>query len=72
MKGGAPGRATNGTAEVLKGWFLGVEVGKNDGSVKGKSYFKCAEEYGLFLRPSAVEKIEPVAQLHQHGTWLPC
>jgi len=51
-----------GSTDFAKGLWLGVELemkaGKNDGSVQGKTYFECEPEYGLFLRPSAVEKIE--------------
>lgn len=39
--------------------WCGVEfdepVGKNDGSIKGKRYFKCLDNYGSFIRPSAIE-----------------
>ena len=41
-----------------KGWWVGVAfdepVGKNDGAVKGKRYFECADGYGSFQRPANV------------------
>ncbi|KAA8916389.1 hypothetical protein TRICI_001464 [Trichomonascus ciferrii] len=40
-------------------WWAGVEfdepVGKNDGSVKGKSYFTAKPGFGSFVKPSLVE-----------------
>merc|ERR1712228_280330 len=42
-----------------KGVWIGVELdepfGDNDGSKKGKVYFKCNDKYGLFVRPDAVQ-----------------
>ncbi|KAJ1731283.1 hypothetical protein LPJ61_002606 [Coemansia biformis] len=47
-----------GKASFRLGYWVGVEydepVGKNDGSVDGKVYFKCAPEYGSFVRPDKV------------------
>ena len=44
-----------GTTEFAPGKWVGVELesrlGKNSGVVNGKEYFKCAENFGLFLRP---------------------
>jgi tubulin-folding cofactor B len=41
-----------------KGWWVGVAfdepVGKNDGAVKGKRFFECADGYGSFQRPANV------------------
>ena len=31
--------------------------GKNDGSVQGKSYFSCAENHGMFVRPTQIKVI---------------
>lgn len=28
--------------------------GKNDGKVNGKRYFKCADQHGLFVKPSSL------------------
>mmetsp|Transcript_2181 Transcript_2181/g.4883 ORF Transcript_2181/g.4883 Transcript_2181/m.4883 type:complete len:276 (-) Transcript_2181:181-1008(-) len=40
------------------GWWVGVEfdepVGKNSGSVNGKTYFECPDGYGSFQRPTNV------------------
>jgi tubulin-folding cofactor B len=42
-----------------KGWWVGVAfdepVGKNDGAVKGKRFFECADGYGSFQRPANVK-----------------
>ena len=44
-----------GPAKFAGGTWIGVELeqafGKNDGSIKGKSYFKCEENKGVFVRP---------------------
>ena len=44
-----------GAIDVDEGVFIGVElsepVGKNDGSVAGKRYFRCRDSYGKFVRP---------------------
>lgn len=43
------------------GIWVGIELdepkGKNDGSVKGVEYFKCAFPRGIFARPSQVKPI---------------
>ena len=47
-----------GPTHFAPGIWLGVEltmqVGKNDGSVGDKRYFKCRQEYGVFVRPESV------------------
>lgn len=48
-----------GEIDGKKGVFIGVKydepLGKNDGSVEGKRYFECENNYGGFVIPSAVE-----------------
>lgn len=47
-----------GKTEFKEGWWIGVEydepLGKNNGSVGGKSYFKCQDKYGGFARAKDV------------------
>ncbi|XP_037942691.1 tubulin-folding cofactor B-like [Teleopsis dalmanni] len=49
----------NGSIEGKKGTFIGVEydepLGKNNGSINGKRYFQCKENYGGFVAPISVE-----------------
>lgn len=51
-----------GTTEFAAGEWLGIELdekaGKNDGSVKGKQYFDCKPEHGIFVRPTAVTPVK--------------
>ncbi|CAE7714911.1 Ank3 [Symbiodinium sp. CCMP2592] len=57
-------------AAFAPGEWLGVEldqkVGKHNGSVKGRTYFKCDPGHGLFVRPDSVSKVSvpraPTAQ----------
>ncbi|KAJ2032656.1 hypothetical protein IWW57_000108, partial [Coemansia sp. S610] len=48
-----------GSTEFATGRWFGVELegpyGKNDGSVKGKRYFECQPDYGVFVRSSQVK-----------------
>ena len=43
------------------GTWVGIELdspkGKNDGSVNGVEYFKCAFPHGMFVRPSQVKAV---------------
>ena len=53
------GAAMGNTGHGLAGGrWIGIEydepVGKNDGSVQGKRYFKCNPNYGGFVRPDKV------------------
>jgi DNA repair exonuclease SbcCD ATPase subunit len=47
-----------GLTDFADGEWVGVEVvgseGRNDGSVKGQSYFKCLPGQGIFVRPNLV------------------
>lgn len=51
-----------GTASFSAGKWVGVElsepVGKNDGSVKGVSYFSCPPNYGVFVKASQVKIVQ--------------
>ena len=48
-----------GTTNGSKGYWIGVELdepfGTNNGSLKGKKYFECDDNYGVFLRASKVK-----------------
>lgn len=48
-----------GETEFSAGVWCGVELvegsGKNDGSVAGRRYFECRQNYGVFVRPSTLE-----------------
>lgn len=47
-----------GKTEFAAGIWVGIEldepVGRNDGTVKDVSYFKCQPTYGIFVRPTQV------------------
>lgn len=47
-----------GEIEGAKGVWVGVELdepyGKNDGSAKGKYYFRCKPKHGVFARPHQI------------------
>ena len=48
-----------GSTDFAPGKWIGVELfdtrGKNNGSVNGKEYFKCADQHGLFLRALQIQ-----------------
>ena len=48
-----------GEVHYAKGDWVGVELedggGKNNGTIKGKSYFSCEPGFGIMVRPSDVE-----------------
>ncbi|NWH75115.1 KI13A protein, partial [Piaya cayana] len=49
-----------GTVDFSAGIWVGVELhvqlGKHDGSVKGKEYFHCKPRHGVFVRPGRLSK----------------
>merc|ERR1712187_200626 len=51
-----------GTTKFAAGTWVGIELdepaGKNDGSVKGVTYFRCDAKHGVFLRPSQVRVMD--------------
>uniref|UniRef100_A0A8C5N4C2 Kinesin family member 13A n=1 Tax=Leptobrachium leishanense TaxID=445787 RepID=A0A8C5N4C2_9ANUR len=50
-----------GTVDFSQGLWVGVELhvqlGKHDGTVKGREYFRCKPKYGVFVRPSRLTKV---------------
>ncbi|CAJ1458139.1 unnamed protein product [Effrenium voratum] len=62
-----------GATEFASGEWMGIaldeKAGKNNGSVKGKVYFECKPEHGLFVRPNAVTKIEAPSRLSRPRLW---
>ena len=49
------------TAREKLGMWLGVElderVGKHNGTLNGKTYFKCQKMHGIFVRPTNCRKV---------------
>ncbi|CAG7835265.1 unnamed protein product [Allacma fusca] len=47
-----------GSTEFASGKWVGVILddpkGKNNGTIQGKSYFDCAENHGMFIRPNQI------------------
>jgi len=47
-----------GETEFADGLWVGIEldeaIGKNNGTVQGHTYFVCADNHGLFMRPIQV------------------
>ena len=49
-----------GSTDFAPGKWVGVELedgrqGKNNGTVNGKEYFKCADNRGIFVRSSQLQ-----------------
>ena len=53
------------TARSKPGMWLGVElderVGKHNGTLNGKTYFKCQKMHGMFVRPGNCRKVDNVS-----------
>ncbi|OWZ12313.1 hypothetical protein PHMEG_00014553, partial [Phytophthora megakarya] len=54
----------------VKGMWVGIELdeayGKNDGSVKGRYYFRCKLKHGVFARPHQVFLTMSSSKMHEH------
>lgn len=52
-----------GMTSFAVGKWVGVVLdepkGKNNGSIKGQSYFECSDNYGVFVRPTQLKVIQP-------------
>lgn len=63
-----------GATMFASGKWIGVILdepkGKNDGSVQGKEYFKCAENHGIFVRQSQIAVLQdaPTSPSPQRGS----
>lgn len=51
-----------GSTDFASGIWVGLElpgpIGKNDGTVKGKRYFPCQSQYGIFVRVTACKRLK--------------
>jgi len=62
-----------GTTQFSSGKWIGLILdepkGKNDGSVQGKSYFSCEENYGMFVRQTQIKMLgSPSSSPNKRGT----
>ncbi|KAJ0397813.1 hypothetical protein P43SY_000893 [Pythium insidiosum] len=64
-----------GDIEGVKGVWVGVELdepkGKNDGSVKGRYYFRCKPNHGVFARPAQVYVTQAADRRADQADWKP-
>ncbi|KGL74303.1 Kinesin-like KIF13A, partial [Tinamus guttatus] len=63
-----------GTVDFSAGIWIGVELnvqlGKHDGTVKGREYFQCKPRHGVFVRPGRLSRA-PAAARKPSGTARP-
>jgi len=56
-----------GITKFSLGTWIGIALdkalGKNDGTVKGVSYFTCEKEHGLFVRKGALTLMNPTGDV---------
>ncbi|XP_069469694.1 kinesin-like protein KIF13A isoform X1 [Ambystoma mexicanum] len=61
-----------GPVEFSQGTWVGVELtaqlGKHDGTVKGREYFRCKPRYGVFVRPGRLTKAPGSLKRTSSGT----
>ncbi|KAG8571870.1 hypothetical protein GDO81_011811, partial [Engystomops pustulosus] len=61
-----------GTVDFSRGVWVGVELhaqlGKHDGTVKGREYFRCKPKYGVFVRPNRLSKALGLAKRDHSST----
>ena len=59
-----------GTALFAPGKWIGVVLdeakGKNNGTVQGKAYFQCEDNYGLMVRQNQLQVYIRVIRLHTY------
>lgn len=65
-----------GSTQFADGDWVGLEcqeaAGKNDGSINGTAYFRCAANHGLFVRPKRLKlaAVPTTSQVHSDSTQL--
>uniref|UniRef100_A0AAR2K296 Kinesin family member 13A n=1 Tax=Pygocentrus nattereri TaxID=42514 RepID=A0AAR2K296_PYGNA len=56
-----------GGVEFAQGIWVGVEldraVGKHNGTVQGRVYFRCASGHGVFVRPALLSRVPPAMDM---------
>ncbi|KAK4337402.1 hypothetical protein RND71_043349 [Anisodus tanguticus] len=58
-----------GYTEFAPGYWFGIELseptGKNNGTIKGKTYFTCNDLHGIFTQSSKISKSPPMKKAHR-------
>lgn len=58
-----------GYVDFSKGYWFGIELsepnGKNNGTIKGKTYFTCPTNHGIFTQSSKISKSPPIKKTHR-------